>query len=410
MAVSARDRTILRELAREAADIAALPIQRERAQLWLDHNALRPTRPVVLAQPEGAWTELVPDDSLQCQDERLRPWERDLRTAIFRHRHIPDDEPIRGNVNVPWVVRVSDYGVPVEYRRGEDRGSFTWDAPIRGLEDLARLRFRTIEVDRAESRANLNLARELVGDLVPVERRGSFWWSVGLTEKLILLRGLGQVMIDLYDNPQLIHRLMAFLRDDTLRFLETVEREGLLTLNNAANSYVGSGAIGHSDELPAPGFAGTARLRDLWGLGESQEFVGVGPAQFEEFVLPYQVPLLEKFGLVCYGCCEPLDRKFDAILARVPRLRRLSISPWCDRSLAADKLGDRYIYSWKPNPAMICAPSVDWDFVERTTRETIRIARGCRLEMVMKDTHTVHGDASRFTRWCQQAVRAAREA
>jgi len=202
---------------------------------------------------------------------------------------------------------------------------------------------------------------------------------------------------------------MAFLRDDMMQFVRKVEAEGLLGLNNGVDSYVGSGGIGHSDELPAPGFNGRVRLKDLWGLGESQEFVGVGPAQFEEFVLEYQLPLLAKFGLVCYGCCEPLDRKLDVVIRRVPHLRRISISPWCDRQLAAEKLGDRFLYSWKPNPAMICAPAVDWAFVETTTRETIRIARSCRLEMVMKDTHTVHHDPRRFTRWCELAVRLAEE-
>jgi hypothetical protein len=410
MPVSPKDRTILRDLAERVAAIAALPVQKERAQLWLEHNALKPTRPVVLAQPEGAWTELVPDSALQCEDELLRGWEQQLRCSLFRGLSMPDDQPVTGTVYVQWVKDVSDWGVQTEYTRGENRGSYRWDAPIKSEADFARLRQRTIRLDRAASQRNLELATELLGDLVPVRMHGSFWWSAGLTWALISLRGLEQIMLDLYDNPGLLHRLMAFLRDDMAQFMDTVEAEGALSLNNGVDSYVGSGGIGHTDQLPAPGFDGRVRLKDLWGLGESQEFVGVGPAHFEEFALQYQLPLLARFGLVCYGCCEPLDKKFDAVLRRVPNLRRVSVSPWCDRALAAEKLRDRYLYSWKPNPAMICAPSVDWGFVEKTTRETILQARGCRLELVMKDTHTVHHEPARFTRWCELARRLAEEA
>jgi hypothetical protein len=410
MAASAKEKVILRDLAKQVAQIASLPIQKERAKLWLDHNNLRATRPLVLAQPEGAWTELVPNSSLLCQDESLRGYERQLRESLFRGLHMPDDEPITGIVNVPWVREVSDYGVPVELHHGENRGSFRWDSPIKGPEDLKKLHFRTLQVDRAASQTQLELVQDLIGDLVKVERHGSFWWSAGMTEKLIMLRGLEQVMMDLYDNPQLLHQIMAFLRDETAHFMELVEADGLLTLNNGPAAYVGSGGIGHTDQLPATGFDGKVRLKDLWGLSESQEFVGVGPQQFQEFALQYQIPMASQFGLTCYGCCEGLDKKFDLILKSVPNLRRVSVSPWCNREVAADKLGDRYVYSWKPNPAMICAPAVDWDHVEKTTRETIRMARGCRLEMVMKDTHTVHNQPERFTRWCELARRLAEEA
>jgi hypothetical protein len=148
----------------------------------------------------------------------------------------------------------------------------------------------------------------------------------------------------------------------------------------------------------------------MWGLAESQEFVGVGPEQFREFALPYQLPLINRFGLAYYGCCEPLDKKFDMVLGAIPRLRIVSVSPWCDRRIAAEKLGNRYVYAWKPNPALICAAgSVDWGAVERSIRQTLEIARGCCVEMVMKDTHTFQGDGSRITRWCELAGRLARE-
>ena len=151
-------------------------------------------------------------------------------------------------------------------------------------------------------------------------------------------------------------------------------------------------------------------MKDLWGFGESQEFVQVGPEHWYEFVLQYQLPILERFAINHYGCCEPLHQKFELLVRHVPRLRRVSVSPWWDPADAAAKLTDRYIFSWKPNPAMICAPAVNWDAVEKATRETLAVARGCCVEMIMKDTHTFAGDPARIERWSRIASRCAAEA
>ncbi len=78
----------------------------------------------------------------------------------------------------------------------------------------------------------------------------------------------------------------------------------------------------------------------MWGFAESQETTQVSPDHFEEFVFPYQLPILERFGLNCYGCCEPLHLKLD-YLRKIPRLRRISMSPWVDLDIAAANIGDK---------------------------------------------------------------------
>jgi hypothetical protein len=432
------DRAILRELAAKVAAHAGEEPNAAKARLWLDHNGLRPTRAVVLASPEGGWRDCVPDTALRCAVGAARDWERQLRQTIFRAERIRDDAPITRNFNVGWVLHRGDYGVPVPHVRTEDLGSYHWDPPIKAPADTRKLRPREIRVDHEASQARLALAGEAVGDLLNVRLHGWPVWTVGLTWDLVLLRGLDQVMMDLYDEPGLIHELMAFLRDEKMRELGVYEREGVVPPNFGPDDGVGSGGLGHTDELPvgrdeaagsreqAAGSSGckprkedrsnarspgeateNLRIGDIWGLSESQEFVGVGPDQFAEFVLPYQLPLINRFGLACYGCCEPLDRKFDLVLPAIPRLRRVSVSPWCNRALAAEKLGNRYVYSWKPNPAMVCAPKVDWALVEQSIRETLEITKGCRLEMILKDTHTFSGEADRPGRWAQIALRCA---
>jgi hypothetical protein len=408
MSISAHDREVLRGLAGRVAEIAALPVQAERKRLWTDLNGLRSQRPMVLAFPQSAWRELVPEESLRCEDALARSWELTLRKKVYQHEQIRDDFPIDGFFNVRWVVRLGDYGLETRFE-GKDSlaagtGSYRWDPPVKRDEDLDKLHVRSIEIDRPETDRQLELAHAAFGDLLPARAHGRLWFSVGLTQSLIELRGLEQAMLDMYERPAFLHRLMALLRDDMANVLETLEREGVLTLNSQpmdTDDFLGSGGVGYTDELPAAGFEGHVRLQDMWGLGESQEFAGVGPGLFHEFALQYQLPLLNRFGLACYGCCEPLDGKLDLLLRHIPRLRRVSISAWGDRAVAAEKLGGRSIFSWKPAPSLLSGPRVDWAEVERVTRETIAIARGCPLEIIMKTTETFCHEPGRLTRWSE---------
>ncbi len=89
---------------------------------------------------------------------------------------------------------------------------------------------------------------------------------------------------------------------------------------------------------------------------------------------------------------------YDVLLRQIPRLRRVSVtSPYADKETAAAKLTDRAIFAWKPNPAALAMPEVDWEWVERDIKETLEIAGGCCLEIVMKSTETFALDASRLS-------------
>jgi hypothetical protein len=150
------------------------------------------------------------------------------------------------------------------------------------------------------------------------------------------------------------------------------------------------------------------KIRDTWGFAESQETVGISPAMFEEFVLPYQLPILELSGLNCYGCCEPLHGRIDAVL-KIPRLRRVSVSPWADERIMAEKLAGRFIFSRKPNPTMVC---MTWneEQIRQNLRDTLRMAGDQPLEFIMKDTHTVQNEPWRLSEWVKLAYEEVEEA
>ncbi len=397
------ERERLRTLAVRVAGLAALPIQAEKRALWRAHNQLQPTRPVIFCDPENSWHEIIPNEQLTCSHTMAREWEFRLLREIFWGEQMGDDRPIEATFDVGIPHEEPFWGLRERRIGGEAGGAYTWEAPLRSEDDLARLHLPTMTVDYHAADQLEDTARGIFSGLLTVRRRTSWWWTTGMTWTLVNLRGLEQMLFDMSDNPAFLHRLMTLLCDGTLALSEELERAGLLA-PNWDGGYVGSGALGYTDELPAPGYTGTPRLRDLWVLGESQETVGVSPRMFSEFIWPYQRVVLARFGLACYGCCEAIDSRWK-VIRELPNLRRVSISPWANREKMADALQDRYIYSLKPNPADLAMESFDLERVRSELRRDLEVTSGCRVEVVMKDNHTIRRDPRRILEW----VRMARE-
>lgn len=264
-----KDRSTLRDLARRVAEIAALEIQKEKAALWRAHNSLKPTRPLMLARPENGWVDLVPESELQCEDPRLRVWETTLRRLIFRHENIHDDWPVTNHFNIAWVMSFGDYGLKETVHHSEAiDGSFSWDPPVKTEEDFNKLKFREVLIDRENTKYKVNLARDILGDLLEVRIHGRLFITLGMTATLVFLRGMEEAMMDMMDRPEFMHRMMGFLRDATLHEIEFFEREGYLLLNNEDDDWIGAGGVAATDELPAPDFNGKVRLKDLWVFSE----------------------------------------------------------------------------------------------------------------------------------------------
>jgi len=401
--ICGRDRDILRGLAGHVAELAGRSVEDEKRRLWYRHNSLEQTRPLIFCDPENGWGEIITPGMIRCEGGLAREWEWRLRQEIFWGEQMKDDRVIEPFFNIGYVAEETDWGMHETKRGGESGGSYVWDAPLTDFADMEKLHFPTVTVDGEGTQARLELATATFGDLLEVRVKTGWFWTVGLTYPLVNLRGLEQIMWDMIDSPDDLHRLMAFLRDGTSSYLDLLEANGWLSLNNEG-SYVGSGGFGWTQDLPQKDFAGNVRHRDRWGFAESQETVGISPDMFAEFVMPYQLPLLAKFGLTCYGCCEPLDKRWH-VVKTIPNLRRVSVSPWADVRTMADFLREDYIFSWKPNPSFLAMWDFDEDLIRRMLREGFSAGMNCRMEAIMKDCHTIGGDPRRVTEW----VRIAKE-
>ncbi len=411
------DRRILRELAARFREIAESPINLERKRLWTAHNDLRESRPLILIESFPATDAIVTKETIQCEADWARRVEETLRVKIAHHEYIDDDDAYDPFFETNWRVNTGDYGVSgkPEYsgtRARADRveGSYRWEPPIKNIaRDFDKLRQRQPTVDRESTLAWKAHLESVFGDVLPVRIRGGFWWTTGMTITAVNLIGLEQLMLYMYDDPDGLHRIMAFLRDDQIALDEWLESEGLLTLNNEGD-YIGSGSRGYTSGLPGDGYtAGSpARLRDLWVLSESQETVGVGPTQFAEFIFPYQKAVTERYGLLYYGCCEPVHSRWE-VLKQFENLRSVSVSPWANESYMGEALGRKYVYSRKPNPTLVSTPQWDEDAIRDDVRTTLDAARGCNIELVMKDVHTFSGHPERAARWVALTREVIRE-
>ncbi len=400
--ITRTDRTIIQDLARRVAEIGHLPVQQERIALWKRHNRLDRPRAVIFISPEGAWRELLPESSLRCEGERARRIERALRMQIYWHEVLRDDTVVEAAWTVRTVVRETGWGLEPRRRPSADpTGAWAFDPVLLGPADLAKLRSPELYVDEEATERDLAEAHELFAGILEVRRRGVQRVSFHLMQQYTALRGLGQVMLDMYDNPEMLHDAMAFYEEAHRSRVQQMVELGVLDLNND-NSYHSSGGRGWTDELPRDGFDGThVRPCDVWASAEAQELAQVSPEMHEEFCLQYERRLLEPFGLNGYGCCEDLTHKLDDVL-RVPNILRISISPFADVEACAERLGNRYIFSWKPKPQMV-AGDFDPDRIRAYLRHALEATRGCVFEMVLKDTHTCEGRPERFTTWSRIA-------
>ncbi|MBT5874596.1 MAG: hypothetical protein HOH43_14345 [Candidatus Latescibacteria bacterium] len=403
------DVDILRQLAECKVEIAEDSVNLERRRLWYLHDAGGGGRPMVLAETQGVQDAVLPlpESVLQCEDAWARSVEKTLRLEIYRFRTLGDDHVVEPYFTTNWKVNTSNYGAEVVLEYPENHGHLTarrWDPPIQDLDrDFHKLAQRTFSVDRESTQVELSRLEHVFASILPVCIRGSHWWTMGMTWTAIELIGMENMMLYMYDNPEGLHRLMKFLRDDHLAYASWLEKEGLLNLNNQ-NDYIGSGSTGYTHDLPLTDQEkrNSVRMRDQWVLVESQETVGVGPDQFEEFVFPYQLSIAEQFGKCYYGCCEPVHSRIE-ILKDIPNLARVSVSPWADEAYMAESLKSDIVYSRKSNPTLISTEVFNEDAIRADLRHTLNVAHGCRVELIMKDVHTLNNQPERLPRWVEIA-------
>jgi len=400
--MSKDDKAILVGLGERVAKLAMQPVMKEKRELWRRHNRLEHTRPVIFCDPENGWNEIITEKQMRCKGKIARRWEMDLRKEIFWGEEMGDDRPVDPYFDVPYTVSPDHWGVEAVYHQTDKLGSYVWESPVKDYKtDLKKLHSPHFEIDWKTTNGCFEMAKDCFKDILGVRLKGIWWWSLGLTWPAATLRGLNNILYDFIDNPEEMKELLSIISKGHMDKLDYLEKNNLLSLNNDG-TYVGSGGLGFTDELPQPDFNGTTRCIDMWGFTESQETVNVSPEMYEEFIFPYEKPIMDRFGLTCYGCCEPLHPRWN-IVKNHHNLRRVSCSPWADKEKMSNYLEDKYIYSMKPSPTPLAMPVLDKNAIRKDIRNAFEVTKGCIVEVMMKDNHSIGKRVENVTEWCKIA-------
>jgi len=402
MQVSSRDKSILRRLAGDVAEIAHSEEMVQKYQKWHQLNKLESKECVFFCDPENGWNEVITEAQMECHGSLARRWEMNLRKDIFWGRVMGDDKPVTDFFDLPYTAAADDWGMAPTFRKSQELGSCVWESPLNDYaKDLPKIIDPLPQIDWKTTEACYQVAKQIFDGILNVRLKGTWWWTLGLTMPAVFLRGIQRMYFDFIDHPDEFKELMQKLSNGTQKKLDYLEENNLLS-SNTNRSYVGSGGYGFTDELGDNESSENIGCSDMWGFAESQETVSVSPEMYAEFIFPYEKPILDRFGINCYGCCEPLNTRWD-IVKQHKNLRRVSCSPWADYEKMADNLTDKYIFSMKVNPADIAIATPDWERIRSELRRNLEITKECVVEIIMKDNHTIGDRPDNLVQWCHIA-------
>ncbi|MCC7261095.1 MAG: hypothetical protein IT369_01105 [Candidatus Latescibacteria bacterium] len=404
------ERSYLRELARRQAEIAALPLTAARKQMWYDLNDNRPnTRPPIIVETGTFDRDFFPESVFRCTTPTGRSIEGQLLRNLRNHDLIGDDKVMPDTFDIGWKVEIDELGVHIPIRRVQDAQGvptgYEFSHPIKDLKrDFELLKPARCSVDREGTLAWKAFLDNLLGDLLPVTIRTGVYGCAMLTHRVVELMGMEAFFVAMYDQPDEVHRLMAYLRDNALRMMRWAESEGLLRANTGNQVSFGS-SFNFTNQMPQPEDR-PAQLSEMWGCSNSQESIGISPEMYHEFCFPYYRDACAPMGRLYYGCCEPIHPFWEDV-RRLPNLKKVSVPRWCDQAFVAEALqGSEIVFSRKPDPNFL---SVDQTLDEPAwaahIRETVELTRGVRTEFIVRDVYTVHGDVGNARRAVEIARR-----
>ena len=397
------DTIILRSLAHQYFKISRDAKNAENLKLHTAVNDLKQIRPVVQID-ELPWHEMNINNelTLRCTDPFLREVECFLRRNIYKYQYMPADLVLRPYLPISKVLCSTGIGITVKDKTlATDASnhivSHEYTDLLKTEEDLEKLHAPMLTYDKQETLRKYNLIGEILGDIIPVKIIGVDYFSVTTWDNISMYRGVTNLLMDLTDRPDFMHRIVQRLTDIKLSELEQMEKLNIFD-NDPYNLHC---TPIHTSDLPSKSFDGEHMTRkDIWGRGAAQIFASVSNKMHEEFDIEYMKKTIGQCGLVYYGCCEPLDRKID-IVEKIPNLRKISITPWADINRAAEAINKNYVLSSKPNPAFVAVPMLDKENLKKEIKSILDACKRnhCACDIVLKDISTCGNRPENIFEW-----------
>lgn len=395
---------VLRELARRKKEIAAQEENASNVKLWTAANDLHMTKPPIFID-EVCWHEMNVNGELTLltKDPFCQSLERELRQEIYLWNHVRGNMVVKDTINCPIVVVGDNFGIfeDVDIVTTDDDSDVVsrhFNIQIKDEDDICKIKDPVVSIDWETTNKNLAKMQEIFDGILEVKLTGKqgLWFTPW--DNLIRWTDIEPIMFDLLERPEYVVALLTRFVDASISMLEQYKALGLWDSNNT-NVRVGSGGYGYSTALDTPGTPSlNAPTEQLWGCGNAQIFSCVSQQMHWDFSLEQEIRWLKNFGLNYYGCCEPLHMKMD-ILEKIPNLRKISASPWCDYKVMSERAQDKYVMSCKPTPAVFASPVFDEDFARENLKRIFNETKGTNIELILKDISTVSYRPQNLWRW-----------
>lgn len=402
--ISESDRLILREVAKKQLEFAKMDRNAELIERWTKHNELEGDRPMIHLEAGTFEHEILPQ-RLRCEGEFAREVETAMYQNFQNQEYFDDDRVTPDYFGLKYDMNFTLFDVQMKVQEtvnaaGEKTLGHQFASIIEDLEDdYDKLKKSTYGVDIESTFAKKQAIEEAIGDILPVKLEGSCLYCVP-TQMLVHIMSMENMMYNMYDYPELFKEMMLRISADTLEYYRFLEEKNVI-LPTANGEWVGQGSWCYNRTLPAEKADGHFTTKDVWGFLDSQETVGISPQMFEEFIFPTYKAIGDSFGLLSYGCCEPIDPIWESCVSKFDNLRKVSISPWCNEEYMGEQLQNRKtIFHRKPSPNYLgVGANLDEDEFRKHIRKSILAARGCEMEITQRDVYTINHDISKAKRY-----------
>lgn len=395
MTVGLSDRDEIQYLTDKVREIAETPKNTEKRCYWLatqdsaqDHwrGTPKPRRDLprapITVEPEiTMWARILGFSVLQYYKDPVCYLKNYLKTMIYRYQNWDDDTPVDRRIPI-WLgvtLESSLFGAKTVF--AEDEYPWLDRSPVvQSSDDLSRLEFPDFHSSGLMPQAHwyYEVLRELLDDDFEVSFHE---WGRSPFGVAFHIRGYEQLAIDMAQDPEFVHRLMAFITEARQRW--TRERARFLGKD------VEKGNL-YNDEVNTP---------------------SLSPVMYEEYALPYEQELSGFHGGILYWhSCGDTSKLVERI-AKIENLGMFHVGPWTDGAVCMRTFQGRVPLEFCLHP-LRDVQLADERAMEGRVRTIARTCGGNPYTVRADGIQVVRGlsmDVEAISTWVRVADRALRQ-
>ncbi len=395
--MTASEKSYLRDLAAQYKEACETKENDKKRQKWYDVNDLKPGATPVFMNHYWpvAMKEIFPLDTYYCKDEIAREYEIYLKTRLFYCNDLKDDNVMEPVVYSPIKFDLKSYaGIDAQIYRSEhdsdESGAYEIIPVLLEPEDSQKVNHPILNYDIEYNKKIFELTQEIFEPgLLAIKNPHTF--AAKISDEYSWLRGLEETYMDLYDDPEWVHKVLGQIQENFFERFKLMEKAGLWGTVDLSFP-IGSAGLRYSKDIKdyrdlkgKDLFAHKELLSNSWGFSCSEVFNCVSGDMHKEFSFDYDIDAMKIFKYCNVGCCEVLDKKIDLIRENFKNTRKISVSEWCDYETAANAIKSDYVYSYRAAGIHFLNTNFDKEPAEKEIRGVLQAVKrnNCNAEIVL---------------------------